>query len=60
MIPFPKEVTLNNLRKSREMTNKKSRLQLYRKRQKEEGVWEKQTGVFKSGTHQGASPVVQW
>lgn len=48
VIPFQKEVTLNNLRKSRGMTGKRKRTQImaFQEEGKRRG-WKKQTGVFK-------------
>lgn len=50
MIPFQKQATLNNIRRSSGMTNKKSKLQLARKGKKEERGQGRQTRVFKSDT----------
>lgn len=50
MIPFQKQATLNNIRRSSGMTNEKSKLQLARKGKKEERGQGRQTGVFKSDT----------
>ena len=47
MIPFQKEVTLNNLRKSRGMTGKRKIIQVMAFQEGERRGWKKQTGVFK-------------